>query len=501
MNTFLQNIGFLDTHSLYQGHELKQYINNYTKTTNIEHMDTQSNQDLQQLDIKFKDLLSKYTQALHAVNEEILKNTKPVNYNLLGKRFVTNNVDMYINPYGYGHTYTSDLEENPTCPSKTDIFNNSCQGFSDTYLTKSKGGNNYMYFKDYKLKEGFEDNTLLDKLKSCKDEDLNNFKINFKEYLMLHQPDNKITDKLIDTYYNTRKKICERNNKKASNYTLEGAKFHCDKQTGCKGFTFTGNPTDSNPTTFSTKANINDLQYNNNWHTYLKGGDWGCAPEFSKQWWIQNKCTTNPKKNTSICNADLKSIKLGYNMTNNIPCNIAGKLVRNTQDNELAWVDMQGIKHVFPDINMQDKLDGCNTKVTISLQPNEYNAIPLGDPMTKESICQHINVDDKKYKRLLNLNKQLEIVANKILLKLDSVAGDDLNKEKNIMSKKSSIKSLLNKIKKERKIIDNKKQNANIIYKQQEDSHTLYMSNNYHMIAWGLLVLAITGFSIPVLLK
>ena len=69
------------------------------------------------------------------------------------------------------------------------------------------------------------------------------------------------------------------------------------------------------------------------------------------------------------------------------------------------------------------------------------------------------------------------------------------------MYKKSTIKSLLEKIKKERKSVERKKQKFNIIHRQQEDSHTLYMSNNYHMMAWGLLVVAVAGFTIPVLLK
>lgn len=500
MDTFLQNIGLSDTYSLHQGNELNQYMNSYKELNNIETMDTKSNEELQQLDIEFKDLLSKYTQALHSINEDLLKNTQTDNYNLLGKRFVTQKVDMYINGYGYGHSFTDNLEIDPSCPKKTDIFNNTCQGFSDTYLTKSKGGKNYMYFQDYKLKEGFVENTLIDKLKSCKEEDLKHLKENYKEYYALHFPNVKISEKTLDKIIQTKRAKCP--DPGNTNYTLDGAKLHCNKETDCKGFSFTGDPKHSNPTTFSTKANISNLQNNKNWHTYLKGGDWGCAPEFSKNWWVKNKCTTNPvNSGKSVCNMDIKSIKTSSNMTNNRPCNVAGKIIRNSENNEIAWVDMQGNKHVFPDPEMRDKLDGCHTKTTISLKPTEYNAIPLGDPMTKESICQNINVDSTKYKNLLKLNKQLESAANKILLKLNTVASSDLNTEKDIMSKKSSIKSLLEKIKKERKAVDKQKQLYNIRHRQHEDSHTVYMSNNYHMIAWGLLVLAIGGFSIPVLLK
>ena len=68
------------------------------------------------------------------------------------------------------------------------------------------------------------------------------------------------------------------------------------------------------------------------------------------------------------------------------------------------------------------------------------------------------------------------------------------------MTKKSSIKSLLEKIKKERQEVEKKKQHINIIHRQQQDSATVYMSNNYHMIAWGLLVIAISD-PLPLLLK
>ena len=57
------------------------------------------------------------------------------------------------------------IRENPSCPSKTDIFNNSCQGFSNTYSTKSSKGDKYMHIKHYKLKEGFTASSLLSKLR------------------------------------------------------------------------------------------------------------------------------------------------------------------------------------------------------------------------------------------------------------------------------------------------------------------------------------------------
>ena len=410
---------------------------------------------------------------------------------------------MYINQYGYGQSYTDHLEENPSCPTKTDIFNNSCQGFSDTYLTRSKDSNDYMHIKDYKLKEGFVEKSLIDKIKSCSEEDIKNIKENYKMYYALHFPNVKMNEQALDNIILMHKNKCQRdiNKNKLHNYTLDEAKLHCNKESACKGFTFSGDSKNSNPTTFSNNASISNLEINSGWNTYLKGGDWGCAPEFSKNWWIQNKCATNPANSgKSICNIDTKSIKMGHNMTNNMPCKIAGKIVRNSENNEHAWVDMQGNKHVFPDRSMQDKLDGCRTKTTISLNSEEYNSIPLGEPMTKESICQNINVDDRKYKNLLKLNKQLESLANKILLKLNTVASRNINTEKDIMYKKSTIKSLLEKIKKERKSVE-RKQKFNIIHRQQEDSHTLYMSNNYHMMAWGLLVVAVAGFTIPVLLK
>ena len=88
-----------------------------------------------------------------------------------------------------------------------------------------------------------------------------------------------------------------------------------------------------------------------------------------------------------------------------------------------------------------------------------------------------------------------------MLLKLDTVSTADSNIGKDVMTKKSSIKSLLGKIKKEKQEVDEKTQHINIIQRQKQDSHTVYMSNNYHMIAWGLLVIAISGYSVSALLK
>jgi len=193
--------------------------------------------------------------------------------------------------------------------------------------------------------------------------------------------------------------------------------------------------------------------------------------------------------NTSI-------FKKGPDMNPGEPCHLAGKNIRNSKTNQVAWVDLTGVKHIYPNQKMRDNLIGCNTKVTVTLDDDKYTNVPTGPTMTLDSICLNISVNEHDYTKLLKMNKKLQVLASKIVNELDTVISKDSEMETNIRSKKSTIHKFLNNLKKERKNFDENKHLLKTMKHQSEESHVSYVSNKYHMIAWGLLLVGVGGFTV-----
>jgi hypothetical protein len=228
--------------------------------------------------------------------------------------------------------------------------------------------------------------------------------------------------------------------------------------------------------------------------------DFGCAPDFAKEWWKQHSCKTKPSSSKrpgcDINNMNTSIFKKGPDMNPGEPCHLAGKNIRNSKTNQVAWVDLTGVKHIYPNQKMRDNLIGCNTKVTVTLDDDKYTNVPTGPTMTLDSICLNISVNEHDYTKLLKMNKKLQVLASKIVNELDTVISKDSEMETNIRSKKSTIHKFLNNLKKERKNFDENKHLLKTMKHQSEESHVSYVSNKYHMIAWGLLLVGVGGFTV-----
>lgn len=225
--------------------------------------------------------------------------------------------------------------------------------------------------------------------------------------------------------------------------------------------------------------------------------NFGCAPEFAKDWWRHHSCKTSPASSKHPgCDINTPTFKIGTNMNPGEPCNLAGKNIRNSKTNEVAWVDFAGIKHVYPNQQMRDTLVGCPSKVTITLIDSKYSNVASGSPMTPDSMCLHISVDEQDYSRLLQMNNRLQVLASKIVTGLDALINNDAEMETDIRSKKGQLHQFLSTLKHERINFDKNNKLLKDMKYLSDESHVSYVSNNYHMIAWGLLVAGVGGFTI-----
>ena len=404
--------------------------------SSIETMKNNDTTSLSNLDNQFKQLLSEYTGLLNTVNREIVQEQQkygPMS-DYLGKRLKTNSHDTYINEYGYARDIPLSDVVDSSCPKSSDIFKSSCQGLSDAYGVSYSAPN--------KCPEG-------------------TWKYNGTPYSSKH-PD----------YYG-----------------VKGGKVKWTKETPCCNADICkpiGTPDpDKTAQTEKTRGNAP-----------TDTTTFGCAPDYAKEWWKHHSCKTKPSSSKhpgcEIASVNTAIFKKGADMKPGEPCHLAGKNIRNSKTNQVAWVDLTGVKHAYPNSKMRDSLIGCNTKVTVTLDDAKFSNVPTGSPMTNDGICLNISVNEQDYTKLLKM--KIKSCSEKYIV-FYSISKDS-ETETEIRTKKSSIHAFLKNLKKERKNFDQNKHLIKTMQYQSEDSHVRYVSNKYHMIAWGLLVAGVGGFTV-----
>lgn len=181
--------------------------------------------------------------------------------------------------------------------------------------------------------------------------------------------------------------------------------------------------------------------------------------------------------------------KVGPNMGKGQPCGIAGKVIKNTGNNEYAWVDIKGYKHIFPQgIKMSESCAEINV---MNVSSNDYNAIPSGDSMSSTEECLALDVNPGLWQKLQNINKKLKVQASELNNGLDNLhlESDEANKE--LEQQKRTLQKYITEIDD-----DNKKllYNKNMLMQMsgEEEDATLRMTSNYYgYLVWIMLMILI----------
>jgi hypothetical protein len=86
-----------------------------------------------------------------------------------------------------------------------------------------------------------------------------------------------------------------------------------------------------------------------------------------------------------------KEMIRGPDMLVGTPCGAAGKVVQNTETDDIAWIDIKGYKHSFPkETNMSDS---CAQMNIMKISNTAYNAIPTGNSMSSVDHCIALDVN------------------------------------------------------------------------------------------------------------
>ena len=239
---------------------------------------------------------------------------------------------------------------------------------------------------------------------------------------------------------------------------------------------------------------VKDVDSNN---VYVNS--YGYTHKYSDRAWNNN--ADNCPSDFLIDNGGLNKLPVGKKMGVGQACDIAGKNIKNNKTGEMAWVDIKGVKHVYSANIWNKRSKNCSYRDTLKLTETEYNAIPSGSVMTLANNCINLDVDPNLYNKLVKLNKKLLHLSKKILEEINKLKIKDSLLNAEIQNQRGELNSYIDILSSDRNALVNLNHNNNTIVAQRKDTQLIYTSNNYQLIAWSLVALAVGGITANQIMK
>lgn len=154
-------------------------------------------------------------------------------------------------------------------------------------------------------------------------------------------------------------------------------------------------------------------------------------------------------------NTTLSQIPVGANFSEKEVCGLEGQMIKNTQTNQVAWVDEKGVRHMKDDAIPIPQ--GCPTNL-VGVPNDGFLAMTSGDNFSQSSTCNTSALNDDIYPTLIALNDKLIELSTQMLnesgkLKNSSNSYDKASKNADSMIKRQ-MAELKHQKEKLRRIMD-----------------------------------------------
>lgn len=168
-------------------------------------------------------------------------------------------------------------------------------------------------------------------------------------------------------------------------------------------------------------------------------------------------------------------------------CNLAGNIIKNDDNNELAWVDEKGVKHVYSSKNIVNEY--CKTLNIISVDSFLYNNIVTGEPMLDTTDCNPFNnIDPSVFIELNNLNSEMQTIQQEMENQTLNLEVQDLALQNQINEYNEEIQKNIEDVNAKNEEVSKAYSNYNSNYALMNSQGLKLKSNNYHYITWFLLL-------------
>ena len=163
-----------------------------------------------------------------------------------------------------------------------------------------------------------------------------------------------------------------------------------------------------------------NLKHDNN---YYHINNYGFASVYDNEAWQKRSDSCNtPAIWHSFRDNMFPEFLTGPNMGVEQACGVAGYNIHNHTSGEQSWVDIKGVRHVYPSGVWDNRHASCQGTPR-DLTDIEYKGIPEGTKMDPTTICQKLNVNPAIIKNLYLLNTKLQTLGKKLLANTTSLVG------------------------------------------------------------------------------
>lgn len=187
----------------------------------------------------------------------------------------------------------------------------------------------------------------------------------------------------------------------------------------------------------------NNVKLNN---AYYYINSHGFASPYDQDAW-KSRSTSCSSDAVEISSSEFSKLLNGQKMGKGQACGVAGFNIENSENGEKSFVDIRGVRHVYPKEVWDKRNDSCAMNAR-ALSNVEYNAITKGTDMTDATFCERLNVDPKVLQNLANLNKQLLGLGNQIMKETEQLSGKESELDKKLQDAQKQLGSKLKQLQK-----------------------------------------------------
>ncbi len=222
---------------------------------------------------------------------------------------------------------------------------------------------------------------------------------------------------------------------------------------------------------------------------YKYVNDYGYTHKYSTDAWAKN-ADSCPTDAITVSDPLLKQFHNGPDMGIGQACGVAAKNVRNKTTNEIAWVDIQGYKHIYSPELWNTKALTCNVPV-IDLAAAQYDAIPKGGNMKPTDTCPQLDIDPAIWSKLMHLNDKLLNLSEQLAVKLEELIVEDVELQLAIQKTQSELQQTTSQIKNDRPHIHKYRSGIITADAEMEDTYLNQRSIYMHMIVWFFVLITV----------
>lgn len=221
---------------------------------------------------------------------------------------------------------------------------------------------------------------------------------------------------------------------------------------------------------------------------YAYVNDFGYTHRYSNDAWLKNDSTC-PNTVVPVSADDYRLLSPGPDMGLGQACKIAGQNVQNTDTKEVAWVDIKGIKHIYPEEVWSNKSSDCNLK-PISISALAFNNIPSGSPMNSTSTCNELDVNPVLLNKLNKLNDKLISLAQSMISEINNMSSNNYELKNKLSRKKQELTNHISQFNDQKNLKFSGNDFINI-QGEQENSLAYLNYNYYNYLLWLILTIFI----------